>query len=125
MAAVAPDRAAASPYFSRYLAGEGPWREWLLFEIAGVLLGGFLSAWFHGRLRRDVERGPAIGRTPRLALAAAGGAVMGGGAVLAGGCTSGLALSGGAMLSAGSWLFIGAAFAAAYLFAPVVRKAWR
>lgn len=125
MAAVSPEDAAASPYFSRYLGGDGPWSEWLLFELAGVFIGGFLSAWFAGRLRREIERGPRIDRAPRLALAATGGAVMGGGAVLAGGCTSGLALSGGAMLSAGSWLFIGAAFAAAYLAAPLVRKAWR
>jgi uncharacterized membrane protein YedE/YeeE len=50
---------------------------------------------------------------------------MGTGAVLARGCTSGLALTGGALLSVGSWIFIGAAFAAAYLFAPVMRKEWR
>ncbi len=121
IAAVAPERAATSPYFSQYLGGD----HWLLFELGGVIIGGFLSALFAGRLRREVERGPNIGRRPRLALAASGGAVMGGGAVFAGGCTSGLALSGGAMLSVGSWIFIGAAFAAAYLFAPVVRKAWR
>ena len=121
IAAVAPERAAASAYFSRYAGGDG----WLLFELGGVIIGGFLSALFAGRLRGEVERGPRIGRAPRLALAATGGAVMGGGAVLAGGCTSGLALSGGAMLSVGSWIFIGAAFAAAYLAAPLVRKAWR
>jgi uncharacterized protein len=50
---------------------------------------------------------------------------MGGGAVLARGCTSGLALTGGALLAAGSWLFMFAAFAAGYLVAPLVKKAWR
>ena len=53
-----------------------------------------------------------------------GGAVMGVGAVLARGCTSGQALTGGALLSVGSWLFMGAAFAAAYAVAPIVRRAW-
>ena len=50
---------------------------------------------------------------------------MGLGAVLARGCTSGLALTGGALLSVGSWIFIMGAFAAAYLFAPLMKRAWR
>jgi uncharacterized membrane protein YedE/YeeE len=125
VASVAPSRAAASPVFARYLAGEGPWAEWLLFELAGVAIGGFLSAAAAGRLRGVVERGPNVSRNGRLSLALGGGAVMGVGAVLARGCTSGLALTGGALLSAGSWLFMIAAFAGAYAFAPVLRKAWR
>jgi uncharacterized membrane protein YedE/YeeE len=125
VAAASPARAAASSYFARYLAGEGPWHEWLLFEIAGVVIGGFLSALAAGRLRAAIERGPRISRGGRLACAFAGGSAMGVGAVLARGCTSGLALTGGALLSAGSWLFMIAAFAGAYLFAPIVKRAWR
>ena len=125
VAAAAPVRAAANPFFARYLSGDGPWREWLLFEIAGVALGGFLSALLAGRLRFAIERGPRIGRGARLLCAFGGGSVMGVGAVLARGCTSGLALTGGALLSVGSWLFMIAAFAGGYLFAPIVRKAWR
>lgn len=125
VAAASPARAAANPYFARYLSGGGPWREWLLFEIAGVVIGGFLSALVAGRLRAIIERGPSLGRGGRLANAFAGGAIMGIGAVLARGCTSGLALTGGALLSVGSWLFMIAAFAGAYLFAPIVKRAWR
>ena len=124
-AAAAPAHAQANPFFARYLAGDRPWREWLLFEIAGVMLGGFLSAFAAGRLRFAIERGPHSGLGARIGYAFGGGAVMGAGAVLARGCTSGLALTGGALLSAGSWLFMIAAFAGGYLFAPVVRKAWR
>jgi uncharacterized membrane protein YedE/YeeE len=124
-AAVAPARAAANPFFARYLSGDGPWREWLLFEIAGVILGGFLSALAAHRLRFAIERGPHLGRGSRLGNAFAGGAVMGIGAVLARGCTSGLSLTGGALLSAGSWLFMIAAFAGGYLFAPLMKRAWR
>ena len=62
VAAASPARAAANPYFARYLGGDGPWREWLLFEIAGVIIGGFLSALFAGRLRAAIERGPHLGR---------------------------------------------------------------
>jgi uncharacterized protein len=124
VAAVSPARA-ASPYFSRYLSGGSPWQEWLLFELAGVAIGGFLSALAAGRLRLEVERGPRLARGPRLMLAFGGGAIMGLGAVLARGCTSGLALTGGALLAAGSWLFMISAFAAAYLLAPVLKRAWR
>ena len=123
--AVAPARAAASPLWSRYLQGEGPWREWLLFELAGVVIGGFVSALLAGRLRRTVERGPRMSSRARVACAFGGGALMGFGAILARGCTSGLALTGGALLATGSWIFIGAAFTAAYLFAPLLRRAWR
>lgn len=119
VAAVAPQRAAANAYFARYLGGDGPWHEWLLFEIAGVILGGFLSALLAGRLQFAAARGS------RLAYAFGGGAVMGCGAVLARGCTSGLGLTGGALLAAGSWLFILAAFATGYLVAPLVKKAWQ
>ena len=93
--------------------------DWLLFEIGGVFVGGFLSALVAGRFRFVVER------APRMALAFLGGSVMGLGAVLARGCTSGLALTGGALLSVGSWLFMFAAFAGAYLLAPLVKRAWR
>ncbi|MGZ5432970.1 MAG: YeeE/YedE thiosulfate transporter family protein [Thermoanaerobaculia bacterium] len=99
--------------------------SWLLYEIGGVILGGFVSAFFAGRLRPEVERGPRISRSGRLAFAFAGGGAMGIGAVLARGCTSGLALTGGALLSVGSWLFMLAAFASAYALAPLVRRAWR
>jgi uncharacterized membrane protein YedE/YeeE len=124
LSAAAPARAQANPYVARYLGGDGPWLDWLLMEIAGVAVGGFLSALVSGRLRIAVERGPRLSRSARLTTAYAGGAVMGLGAVLARGCTSGQALTGGALLSVGSWLFIGGAFAAAYLTAPLVRRAW-
>jgi uncharacterized membrane protein YedE/YeeE len=121
---VAPERAQANAYFARYLGGEGPWLDWLLIEIVGVAIGGFLSALVAGRLRIAVERGPRFSRRARLTTAFVAGAVMGLGAVLARGCTSGQALTGGALLSVGSWLFIGGAFAAAYAAAPLVRRAW-
>ena len=122
---VAPQRAAQSPYFARYLAdGVPPWRDWLVFEILGVVIGGGLSAWLAGRLRRTVERGPRLATGPRLTFAFAGGGTMGLGAVLARGCTSGQALTGGALLSLGSWVFIVAAFGAAYAVAPLLRRLW-
>lgn len=143
VAVVAPDYAASNPYFGRYLARPGgPWRDWLLIEIIGVVIGGFLSAALAGRLPKKgdsplfsqrkgavpfliVERGRGVGMTSRLAIAFTGGTVMGVGAVLARGCTSGQALTGGALLSVGSWTFMLAAFAAGYAVAPALKRAWR
>lgn len=122
---VSPADAHANPYFARYLTTPaGPWMDWLLFEIAGVFAGGFLSAFFAGRLRSTVERGPRMPRNARLVAAFAGGSIMGLAAVIARGCTSGQALTGGALLSVGSWIFMIAAFAGAYAVAPLLRRAW-
>ena len=124
LAAVAPERAAASPLFAHYLQGQGPWLEWLSFELFGVLFGAWLSAALASRLRVTVERPANVTAGLRLGLAFSGGLLMAAGAVLARGCTSGQALTGGALLSVGSWIFLGVAFAAGYLCAPLLRKVW-
>ncbi len=98
--------------------------DWLVLELVGVVLGGAVSAWAAGRLRRDIERGPDVSRSRRLILAVLGGALMGIGAKFARGCTSGQALTGGALLAAGSWIFIITCFAAGYAFAPLMRRDW-
>lgn len=122
----APEHAASSHYFARYLGADGrPQIDWLLVELIGVTLGGLLSGLLAGRLRLTVDRGPRTSTRTRLSVAFAGGAVMGLGAVLARGCTSGQALTGGALLSVGSWTFIAGAFAAAYVAAPLLRRLWR
>ena len=124
--ATAPNHAAANSFYAAYLTGNGnPLKDWLVFEIVGVAIGGLLSGWLAGRVRWTTERGPAISDRRRLLHAFAGGALMGVGAKLARGCTSGLGLTGGATLSVGSWLFVIAAFAGAYAVAPLLRKAWR
>jgi hypothetical protein len=116
-------KARGNAYFAEHLGG-GLLHEWLVVEMIGVLIGGWASAALARRVRLTVERGPRVSVGERLALATAGGAVMGGGAVLARGCTSGQALTGGALLSVGSWVFVAAAFAAAYVVARLVRRAW-
>jgi hypothetical protein len=123
----APAHAAGNEYFAEYLAdGVGhPLKSWLVFEVLGVIAGGFLSGALAGRLSRTVERGPRISVAGRLAFAFAGGALMGVGAKLARGCTSGQALTGGALLNAGSWAFMMLVFAGAYALAGLMRRQWR
>ena len=119
--------ATASPAVAPYLP-EGiasPLRDWLVLELAGVIAGGFTSAWLAGRLQRTTERGAHLGSASRMYAAVGGGVFMGIGAKLARGCTSGQALSGGALLSVGSWIFIASCFAAGYAVAPLGRRLWR
>lgn len=123
--AVAPEHARANGLFGHYLAAGPPLRDWLVFEILGVTLGGLASALVAGRFRLSIERGPRMSGRSRLFYAFGGGIIMGLGAKLARGCTSGQALTGGALLSAGSWLFIIGAFAAGYLAAPLFRRQWQ
>ena len=121
---VAPEHAEANGLFSNYVAGGAPLKDWLVFEILGVFVGGLLSAVVGRRFRWTVERGPRTDDRSRIRYALGGGAIMGLGAMLARGCTSGQALTGGALLSVGSWLFIIGAFAGGYLAAPIFRRQW-
>lgn len=122
---VAPGWTAGHPYWSRYVqAGSPVLMDFLVFELIGVALGGFVSGWLAGRLRWSTEKGPALSVRRRWALAFIGGALSGFGARLARGCTSGLALSGGATLSVGAFVFMLSVFAAAFAGAYLLRRVW-
>ena len=114
---------ATAPYLTNGLAS--PLRDWLVLELLGVVVGGFASAWFAGRVQPTVERGEGVSRSRRVGVAIAGGVLMGVGAKLARGCTSGQALTGGALLATGSWIFIAACFATGYALSPLARRLWR
>ena len=60
--AVAPAHAQGNSFWREYLAsGVGhPLKEFLVFEVLGVLVGGFFSGLLAGRVRRTVEKGPRI-----------------------------------------------------------------
>jgi hypothetical protein len=125
--AVAPAHARTNEFFAEYL-GDGtknPLMDWLVFEVLGVFVGGFLSGILAGRIRLTTEKGPHISTRGRLFFAFAGGALMGIGAKLARGCTSGQALTGGAVLNVGSWAFMMAVFGGAYMLAYFVRREWQ
>lgn len=122
---LAPDHVAHTPTLQAAKSSGHPLDNWLVFEVAGLILGGVVAAATSGRLRREVLKGPTFGAGSRLALALAGGILMGAAARLTRGCTSGQALSGGAAMSAGSWAFMLAVFAGGYAAAYFARRQWR
>ncbi len=123
--AVAPAHAASVPAMAGAMEDHHPLNDWLVFEVLGVVAGGLLAAWTSGRLRREVLKGPTFGTGARIALAVAGGLLMGFAAKLTRGCTSGQALSGGAIQSVGSWAFMFSVFAGGYAVAYFVRRQWQ
>lgn len=124
--AVAPSHAAGNAFYENYL-GDGtqsPFKDWLVFEVIGLVIGGFISGAIAGRNKFTVEKGPNISTKKRFLFAFIGGSLMGFGAKLARGCTSGQGLTGGAMLSVGGWAFMLMVFAGAYATAYFVRRQW-
>lgn len=123
---IAPDYARNNEFYSEYLTDgtRSPFKDWLVFEVIGVLVGGFISGALAGRIKRTVEKGPRISTKMRFVFAFSGGMLMGIGAKLARGCTSGQALTGGAILNVGSWAFMLMVFAGAYALAYLMRRQW-
>jgi uncharacterized membrane protein YedE/YeeE len=95
-----------------------------VFLLIGTFAGGMISAWYNGRLKVEILKGPQISNSMRLIFALIGGLIMGYGARFARGCTSGQALSGGAVLSLGSWAFMFSVFIGGYAVAYFVRRLW-
>lgn len=115
----------SSSYFGRYFAdGAHPLNDYVVFLVAGLIIGSFVAAWLAGELKVEVLRGPRSSVAYRLVLGLAGGILAGFAARLARGCTSGQALVGGAELSVGSWVFMMCIFAGGWMAAWFVRKQW-
>ena len=123
VAPVASENTAFVKEFRESHAGK-PMKTWLVFEMLGVIVGGFLSGAIAGRLKFKVEHSPRITSKRRLAFALAGGILFGFGSQLGRGCTSGSALSGMAVLSLGGFVTMMAIFGTAFAFAYFFRKNW-
>jgi len=103
--AVSPKSAGSMPYYRQVT----PVVDWQWTILVGVVIGGFVSSFAAGTLALLVvppEFSAAFGPGTlfRLAVALAGGIVMGLGARWAGGCTSGHGISGTLQLSVASWV---------------------
>jgi len=122
---IAPKHAESSEYYSKYSEeGESPLKSWLVFQVIGVMVGGFLSGAMSRRLTWKVEHSPKITSQRRLIFAAIGGLLFGFGSQLGRGCTSGAALTGMAVLSLSGFVTMMAIFGTAFAFAYFVRKNW-
>ncbi len=122
---VAPEHVADSHFYGNYVAdGKNPLNSWLVFEVLGVLVGGFLSGAIAGRLKFKVEHNPRISSLRRLAFALIGGILFGFGSQMGRGCTSGSALTGMAVLSFSGFITMSAIFGTGYIFAYFLRKNW-
>jgi uncharacterized protein len=123
--AVDKEHARNTGFYSRYFQdGKKPALNWLSIELAGLLIGGFISGALSGRLKLKAEKSPRISTSKRFLFAFLGGLFFVYGAQLARGCTSGAALSGMAVLSVGGFVTMIAIFGSAYLFAWFFRKLW-
>ena len=123
---VAPRHAEASHFYGTYVGPgkDNPMKSWLVFEIVGVLIGGFVSGLASDRMKFVTEKGPRVQPKVRWFFAAVGGALFGIGAQFARGCTSGAALSGMAVLSTAGFVAMVAIFGSGYTFAYFARKLW-
>jgi uncharacterized membrane protein YedE/YeeE len=126
MTTVAPAASAGNGFVKEYTEAHpgNPMKTWLVFEMLGVLVGGFLSGAIAGRLKLRVEHSPKITSRRRMIFALGGGILFGFGAELGRGCTSGSALSGMAVLSLGGFISMMAIFGTAFALAYFFRKNW-
>ncbi|MDR3667902.1 MAG: YeeE/YedE thiosulfate transporter family protein [Ignavibacteriaceae bacterium] len=123
---VAPAHTGNFKFYKEY--GEdhpgNPLMNWLIFEMAGVVIGAFISGLISNRLKFTLEHAPGTSAKVRIVGALAGGAFFGFGAEFGRGCTSGAALSGMAVMSTGGIITMIAIFGGAYAFAYFFRKLW-
>lgn len=123
---VAPSHSKDLTFYKEYSQEHqgNPLKNWLVFEVVGVVIGAFFSGLIANRLKFKFEYSPKSTSKIRIAGALIGGALFGFGAQLGRGCTSGAALSGMAVLSTGGLITMAAIFGGAYAFAYFFRKMW-
>jgi len=122
---IAPEYTHSNPYWSHYFHdGHTPLGNFMIFEVIGLFIGGYISGKKANRNKIEVHKGPNISRKKRLIFATIGGFFMGLGARIARGCTSGQGLTGGITLAVGGWVFVLIVFAVGYLSAFLFRRLW-
>lgn len=123
---ITPQHAENGQFYAEYSKEhpEGPMRNWLVFEVIGLIIGAFFSGIISNRVGLKFEKGPSTTNAARIIAAIIGGALFGYGSQLGRGCTSGSALSGMAVMSFGGIITMMAIFGGAYALAYFFRKLW-
>lgn len=123
---IAPQHSANTPFIKAYSEEHpgGPFKDWLVFQVIGVVIGAFFSGVISNRTGLKLEKGPKITNKTRIVTAIIGGAFFGFGSQLGRGCTSGAALSGMAVMSFGGIITMLAIFGSAYAVAYFFRNLW-
>ena len=123
---IAPQHSANTPFIKTYSEEHpgGPFKDWLVFEVIGLVMGAFFSGVISNRVGIKLDKGPQITNWKRIIAAIIGGAFFGFGAQLGRGCTSGAALSGMAVMSFGGIITMFAIFGSGYAVAYIFRKLW-
>lgn len=123
---MAPKYAENSAFYQEYNDSHkgGLLKNWLVLEMMGVLVGGFLSGALAGRLKFKVEHSPKITSKRRIVFAVIGGILFGFGSQMGRGCTSGSALTGMAVMSVGGFVTMAFIFGTAFGLAYFFRKLW-
>jgi uncharacterized protein len=119
-----PGYAGNLEYFSRYLSNASPMKDWIVFEILGLLAGALTGSMVSRNFRMKFDRASGMSKTTRLFTAFTGGILLGFAGRLARGCTSGVALTGGAQLAVAGWIFVVSMFISGFLFAAIFRRLW-
>ncbi len=124
--AVAPQHAYNNHYYNHMVKNgeKNPLLNWVVFEVLGVLAGGFISGAASGRLKLKVEHSPKITPKKRLWAALIGGTLFGIGSQFGRGCTSGAALSGMTVFSTAGYIALVTIFATAFIVGKFVKKLW-
>ncbi|MBP8793598.1 MAG: YeeE/YedE family protein [Lutibacter sp.] len=125
IAEIAPEHTANTVYLKEYSeSNDGPLKDWLVWEVIGVIIGAFFSGVLANRVGLQIEHGPKINHITRIGTAILGGLLFGLGSQFGRGCTSGSALSGMAVMSFGGIITMLAIFGSAYAFAYFFRNLW-
>jgi uncharacterized membrane protein YedE/YeeE len=119
-----PEYAGSLKYFSRYLSGGTPLKDWIVFEILGLFAGALTGALLSRSFRLKLDKPSHTTGGARLFTALTGGMLLGFASRLARGCTSGIALTGGAQLAVAGWVFVISMFISGFIFAAVFRRLW-
>lgn len=87
----APEHAENTAFYTGFAKDNpgGPWKNFLVFEVIGVIIGGFFSGVIGNRVGLKLEKGPRVTNTLRVVTAILGGALFGFGSQVGRGCTSG------------------------------------